>query len=124
MKLVTLYIDPVDAAEANERLRQAGVMTRMTMVDPHNIKPSKSGAERIGLSVVFDDQFDDAVQLLENPHHVPQRKISLAEMNEIDSTGEEGLAGLRAGLMQKATTMILAACLLGLIVYSVISFFI
>ena len=121
MKLVTLYIDPVDAAEANERLRQAGVMTRMTMVDPHNIKPSKSGAERIGLSVVFDD---DAVQLLENPHHVPQRKISLAEMNEIDSTGEEGLAGLRAGLMQKATTMILAACLLGLIVYSVISFFI
>ena len=124
MKLVTLYIDPIDAAEANERLRQAGVMTRITMVDPHNIKPSKSGAERIGLSVVFDDQFDDAVQLLENPHHVPKRIITPAEMNEIESAEQKSLLKPGMGILEKATIAIFAACLVGLIVYFAISFFI
>lgn len=124
MKLVTLYIDSGDAAEANSRLRQAGVMTRLSVVDPHNIKPSKSGAERIALSVVFDDQFDDAVRLLENPRHVPRRKISIAEMNEIESTGRAGLFKPAVWLKEKATLAVLTVCLLGLIAYSIISLFI
>ena len=123
MRLVTLYIDPGDAADANSRLRQAGVMTQLSFVDPHNIKPSKSGAERIALSVVFDDQFDDAVRLLKNPRHVPQRKISLAEMNEIESVEQAGPLKPARSLKEKATTAVLAACLLILIAYSIISFF-
>lgn len=123
MKLVTLYVDPVDAAEANSRLRRAGVMTKLTMVDPHNIKPSKSGSERVGLSVVFDDQFDDAVQLLENPRHVPKRKISLAEMNELESPGRKRLFKPGTGLPEKAAKSILVVCLLGFIVYIAVSFF-
>lgn len=112
MKLVTLYVDPADANEANSRLREAGVMTQISMVDPHNIKPSKSGAVRFGLSVVFDDQLDDAVELLGNPHHVPKRKISLAEMNEIESAGNKGLLKARTGLPQTAAILIFVACLL------------
>lgn len=116
MKLVNLYIDPADATAAHERLRAAGVMTRLSMVDPHNIKPSKSGAIRIGLSVVFDDQLEDAVKLLENPHHAPKRVITPEEMNEIESPG-------RGRLFRPATALIpiLAACLLGLAVYLAIT---
>jgi hypothetical protein len=123
MRLVTLYIDPGDAAAANSRLRQAGVMTQLSFVDPHNIKPSKSGTERIALSVVFDDQFDDAVRLLKNPRHVPQRKISLAEMNEIEAAGGATPSEPTGSLKEKATTALLVICLLGLITYSIISFF-
>jgi len=124
MKLVTLYIDPGVATEANSRLRQAGVMTQLSVVDPHNMKPSKSGAERIALSVVFDDQFDDAVKLLENPRHVPQRKISIAEMNQIESAGRAGLFKPAGWSKERATTAVLTVCLLALIAYSIISFFI
>ena len=123
MKLVTLYIDPGDAADANSRLRQAGVMTQLSFVDPHNIKPSKSGAERIALSVVFDDQLDDAVRLLKNPRHVPQRKISIAEMDEIESAGGADPFKPARSLKEKATTAVLTVCLLGLIAYSIISLF-
>ena len=76
MKLVTHFIDPGEASAAKSRLCEAGVMAEVTSVDPHIIHPSKSGAERIGLWVVFDDQFEDAILLLENPDHVPKRIIA------------------------------------------------
>lgn len=117
MKLVNLYIDPADATAAHQRLRAAGVITRLGMVDPHNIKPSKSGAVRVGLSVVFDDQLDDAIRLLENPHHVPKRIITPEEMKAIESPGRGRL--LRPGT---AALSILAACLLGLALYLAITF--
>jgi hypothetical protein len=122
MKLVTLYVDPGDAVEASTRLRQAGVMTKITMVDPHNIKPSKSGAQRVGLAVVFDDQFDDAVQLLENPDHTPKRIITSNEMHEIESSGRRSLFEQGMRLMGKPATIAIGACLLGYIIYIAIRF--
>ncbi len=83
MQLVTQFIDPSDATAANSRLRKAGVMTEITSLDPHIMSSSRTGALRIGLWVVFEDQFNDAIQLLEDPDHVPHRVISLTEMNRI-----------------------------------------
>ena len=119
MKLITLYVDPGDAHEASARLRKAGVLTKITFEDPHNIKPSKSGAMRVGLSVVFDDQFEDAIQLLENPDHVPKRVLSPAEMHEIESgrKGHRSRPGNKsAGLV---ALIIFGLWLLGVIVYLV-----
>jgi len=117
MKLVTQFIDPSDATEANSRLRKAGVMTEITSLDPHIMSNSRTGALRIGLWVVFEDQFDDAVQLLGNPDHVPQRLISLAEMKKIKSTAR--VSRLESGQKKLATlaTIIFSTCLLGLVLY-------
>jgi len=71
MKLVTHYIDPGEASAAKTRLSEAGIKAEMAVVDPHIIQPSKSGAERIGLWVVNDDQYEDALLLLENPDKKP-----------------------------------------------------
>ena len=70
---------------AKSRLCEAGIMAEVTSVDPHIIRPSKSRAERIGLWVVFDDQFEDAILLLENPDHVPKRISSLNVINKNES---------------------------------------
>ena len=85
MKLVTHFIDPAEASAAKSRLCEAGIMAEVTSVDPHIIRPSKSGAERIGLWVVHEDQIEDAILLLENPDHVPKRITSLNVTNEIES---------------------------------------
>ncbi len=74
-QLLIYYVDPVEAAETSSRLCAAGIAVEVASVDPHNIQPSRSGTQRIGVWVEFDDQFEDAVQLLQNPHHVPQRII-------------------------------------------------
>jgi hypothetical protein len=51
------------------------------------MQPSRSGSQRIGLWVVYADQFDDAVQLLQNPAHVPRRIVSQDEMVEARAGG-------------------------------------
>ena len=78
MQLVTQFIDPSDATEANSRLRKAGVMTEITSLDPHIMSRSRTGALRIGLWVVFEDQFDDAVQLLEYPTIQDNQEVHLS----------------------------------------------
>ena len=110
MQLLTQFIDPVAAAAAKTRLADAGIMVKSGSVDPHIIQPSKSGSQRIGLWIVFDEQFDDAVLLLQDPDHVPQRVISRAEMRALE---------LSATKPAKTWLLIIAiaAAMLGFILY-------
>ena len=84
MKLIHQYIDLGEASDAKSRLSEAGIMAEVSLVDPHIIQPSKSGAQRIGLWVVNDNQFKDALRLLENTAPVPQQYTSLEEMHQAD----------------------------------------
>jgi hypothetical protein len=122
MQLVTQFIDPSDATEANTRLREAGVMTEITSLDPHIMSSSRTGALRIGLWVVFEDQFDDAVRLLEDPNHVPQRVISLSEMDKIKSTAQNSWLKSGYKMPRNLATIVFGACLFGLVVYVTIGF--
>lgn len=90
MKLVTHFIDPGEASAAKSRLCEAGVTAEIGVVDPHIIQPSKSGAERIGLWVVCDDQLEDA-RLLLNSDHAPRRKASPLETTERNSPSSKSL---------------------------------
>ena len=101
MKLVAHYIDPGEASAAKSRLCEAGVMAEVASVDPHIIRPSKSGAERIGLWVVYDDQFEDALLLLENSDHVPQRKTSLVGNIEANSPNRKSLLNTTKSFLKR-----------------------
>ena len=85
MQLLTQYLDPAEATVANRQLRAAGVLCVVRDVDPHAMQPSKTGTRRIGLWVVLDEQFDDAVALLQNPDHEPTRRLDDAEMRALES---------------------------------------
>lgn len=63
MKLITHYIDPGDASTAKNKLCKPAIMDEIGSVDPHIVLLSKSVFERIGLWVVFDYQFEPAIQL-------------------------------------------------------------
>jgi hypothetical protein len=117
MQLVTQFIDPNDATAANSRLRKAGVMTEITSLDPHIMSGSRIGALPIGLWVVFEDLFNDAVQLPEDPDHVPHRVISLSEKHKIKSTSRDSWLESGKKKLANLATMIFATCLLGLVVY-------
>jgi len=67
--------------------------------------------------VTFDDQFDDAVQLLQNPDHVPRRVISPGEMDNARSN--RALSGPAPTMPRYVNLAIAVAalCLLAGIIY-------
>jgi len=121
MKLVDQYIDPNDAATARRSLRDAGVASHVDSMDPHSVLPSKSGATHLGLWVLLDDQYQDAVQVLENPSHRPVRILSPGEIDEIEACAEK--QNKQARLKDAILAALLFACLLALIVFTALDFF-
>lgn len=121
MKLVDQFVDPTEAAAARRRLREAGVACRVDSMDPHSVLPSKSGATHIGLWVLLDEQFEDALQILQQPAHLPRRILSPAEMDEIEASADR--QGRQRRLADKVMTVLLLACLLALIVFTAADFF-
>lgn len=123
MKLVDQYIDPDAAAAARRRLREAGIASRVDSMDPHSVQPSKSGTTHIGLWVLDDEQFEDALRALEDPAYLVQRKLSPNEIDRLEASAEKGLQpGER--LARNAMTLLLFLCLLGLVVFTAVDFFI
>ncbi len=121
MKLLTYFADPADASALNERLRAAGVMTRVGGVDPHVYRPPRADAMRVGVWVVRDDQFADAVRLLDDPGHVPRRVLSAGEMEQIERAAAAPRTPLRRWLAA-AWILFLGACLLGLILFTLVDY--
>ncbi len=122
MKLVRHFVDPAEASEVCARLRAAGIMSEVNSLDPHVIKPSKSGSVRIGLWVIFDEQHDDAVQLIDNPDHIPRQIMTAAEMNKIKPSAANASQQPNNKLAQTATTLLLVVCFFSLIIYTMIQF--
>ena len=122
MKLLDLYIDPADAATARGRLRQAGIASAVAPMDPHSVQPSKSGATRIGLWVLVDAQFEDALRVLEDPAYRPQRVLSAAEIDRLETAEVQRARKQRNS--DKLLLWVLFSLLLALISLAAAEFFI
>lgn len=120
MKLVHPYLDPNEAAEARQKLRQAGIASLVDAMNPHSVQPSRSGATHVGLWVLVDEQLEDAVEVLENPQYVPQRILQPAEIEQLEASAERGKMSRR--LLEKAMLLVLFVGLMALIVFTAVDF--
>ncbi|MCP4289360.1 MAG: hypothetical protein GY792_33890 [Gammaproteobacteria bacterium] len=109
MKLIEQYSDLLDAERVSKRIRRAGVMTVVTSKRSHNLSRVRTGALKVGLWAVFDDQHLDAIQLLENRKHKPSRVISLEEMAKLENTAKEQFASTSKKILEKAAHLYLVA---------------
>ncbi len=121
MKLVDQYIDPGMASAARERLRNAGIATRVDVMDPHNLQPSKSGKTRVGLWVLDDSQHEDALQALADPGHKLKNPLSFDEIVSLEAAVERRPPP-RLKRRNVVLILLLIALLLGLVVYTTIEF--
>ncbi len=122
MRLLAFFDDPDGAAALNRRLRAAGIMTRIGGIDPHTYRPPRADAIQVGLWVVLDEQYADAIKLLDDPAHVPRRVLSATEMDAIERAAERRSRDPVRRWLDRALTLVLGACLFGLILYTLIDF--
>ena len=120
MKLVHPYLDPNEAAEARRKLRDAGIASIVDAMNPHSVQPSRSGATHVGLWVLVDEQLEDAVEVLENPRHVPGQVLDTAEIERLEASADRAKRSRRR--LDKAIMLALFAGLMALIVLTAIEF--
>jgi hypothetical protein len=117
MKLVTEFFDLSEAEKTSSRMRSAGVFTVVTSKRSYNLSRVKTGALRVGLWVVFEDQYHDAMQMLDNYNHKPKRVISAVEMNEIQDLAGAEISNSMKKLLQKSAAWLFGGILLALLIY-------
>lgn len=116
MKLVTEYLTAGEAELAASNLEAAGIATFVSNSDSARIPVATSNAGGVGLWVVVDEQLWDARQLLEDPEHEVQSRLTEAQQQEIrESVGDLGLNGALGLLFQ----LLGATILLVFVVYVV-----
>ena len=120
MKLVTEFYDLPEAEKISNRMRRAGVMTVVTSKRSYKLSRVKTGALKVGLWVVLDEQYQDAVQLLENHDHKPKRVIPLSEMDEIQNLARLHFGSGMKKLIEKSAALFFGGILLALVIFVVI----
>ena len=118
MKLVTQYFDLNEAEIENQRLRLSGVMSVVLSKKLSRLGARFSGHYKVGLWVVFDDQYEDARQLLENINHVPKRVISQKEMEEIERSSKSGFSMFEQTFIRNAALILMGFLLMALLAYA------
>ena len=110
MKLVTEYLTAGEAELAASNLEAAGIATFVSNSDSARLPVATSNAGGVGLWVVVDDQLWDARQLLEDPAHQIQSRLTEAEQQEIhESVSDLGINGALGLLFQLLGATILLA---------------
>ncbi len=117
MKLITEFFDLSEAERVSNRTRSAGVMTVVTSKRSYSLSRVKTGALKVGLWAVFEDQYDDALQLLDNHNHKPKRAISLTDMDEIQELARIETSNRVKKLLEKSAAWFFGSILLALVTY-------
>lgn len=121
VKLLNQYLDRNDAAAAGDRLRAAGIAVLVEAMGPQSSMPAKSGSTHIGLWVLADDQYQDAIRVLEDPAHRPQRVLGESEISRLERRAAKRVAKSRQ--LDKALVLLLILCLMGLVLFSAADYF-
>ncbi len=117
MKLIAEFFDLSEADRVSSRMRSAGVMTVVTSKRSYNLSSVKTGALKVGLWAVFEDQHDDALQLLNNHNHKPKKAISLKDMDEIQELARTETNNRLKRLLEKSAAWFFGSLLLALVTY-------
>lgn len=110
MKLVTEYLTAGEADLAASNLEAAGIATFVSNSDSARLPVATNNAGGIGLWVMVDDQLWDARQLLANPGHQVQSKLTEVQQQEIHETVSDlGISGALGLLFQLLGATVLFA---------------
>jgi len=110
LKLVTEYLTAGEAELAASNLEAAGIATFVSNNDSARIPIATSNAGGVGLWVVVDDQLWDAQQLLDDPDHQVQSRLTEAQQQKIrESVTDLGINGGLGLLFQLLGVTILLA---------------
>jgi len=83
MKLLNEYYDIIDAEILAEELEYLGIVTHISSKKSHSISSHITGAIKVGLWAVLEEQYEDAASYLKNPEHQITTGISAKKISKM-----------------------------------------
>lgn len=84
MKLLSEFESEEFAEKTSEDFRNKGILTYISSADSKRLGSFKTGALKVGLWVVIDEQYEDALLLLRDPSHQVKVHLSSEEMQLLE----------------------------------------
>ena len=118
MKLLEQYQSSYDAERVAMDLRRNGILAQVS--DKYsNTHSFASGSFKVGLWVVLDEQYEDALGLLANADYTVLNPLSEAEMLAIEGAADKASKYLFTEAFNIITNGMIILLLLGLLGYAI-----
>ncbi|MCW8886527.1 MAG: hypothetical protein OQK12_14965 [Motiliproteus sp.] len=89
MKLIEEFYSEIDAEEASQKLRKRGVLTHITSRRSYRLSRRFTGAVKVGLWAVLDNQFEDACKILTNKQCKVRHPLTEEQMKEMEAASKD-----------------------------------
>lgn len=120
MKLLKEFTSLSDAESLAERLRNKGVLAHVSSKGSKQLGSPVTGAVKVGVWVVLNEQFKDATGLLTNKKHHVEHQLSEEEMKNLESMATEQMKGSINKILNKLA-IALASIIVMVIMFNVLS---
>lgn len=104
MQLISEYLSKLDAEDARQKLRKRGIFTFVSSARSYSLSSYFTGALKVGLWAVFDNQYNDACRILAGKQCKVRHPLSEDQMVEMEILSKQRspsliLKGLVAALV-------------------------
>lgn len=91
MRMIAKYETRSQAQERAAFLQAHGIATHITDMTALRLNLAHQGRFRAGLWVVFENQYEDAIGLLESPDHEVSNPLSVDQLEHIQTEGQHAV---------------------------------
>ena len=116
MRLIDEFESAHEADIASFNYREKGILTHVSSRHSNSLRMI-TGATKVGLWVVLDDQYQDAIELRRNQSHRPSTTLSENEMTELEALGKSQLTESSAKMLSAIGYGVITVVLVGYILY-------
>lgn len=109
-----------EAESLAERLRNKGVLTHVSSKGSQQLGSPVTGAVKVGVWVVLNEQVKDATALLTNKKHNVEHQLSEEEMRNLESKATEQMTGSINKILNKLA-IALVSIIVMVIMFNVLS---
>lgn len=120
MKLLKEFESLADAEALENRLRAKGILTHISSAASKQLGAIATGATKVGVWAVLNEQVDDAVALLGNNKHIVKHFLAEEEMKNLEIESKSKMANaVKSGLNKLAIAIVLVVTTV--VAYNVLS---
>ena len=118
MKLLKLVSSLQDANNISLQLKSRGILTFIANEETKNLYPHM-GIIRTGVWIILDYQYEDAVQILNNPDHIVSQPLTPGEMALMSKEIRKPYSQISKSMIRLTAMIFFAVALLCVISYVV-----